>query len=484
MDPETRRKIEETVLDILRKANVEEMTEFEVRLAASKRLGIDLFEPQRKGLVRSVVENFLLSTMEDEEGRGGDGKLADSNVREETKEVEQEEEDEEQETRLKKEVNDGGDRVVCKLSNKRRVVIQDFRGKTLVSIREFYEKDGKQIPTAKGISLSTEQWSAFRKSVPAIEEAVSKMELKLRSHLDGKQTEDVCNSVSDLASQEVVAIATHRFYGKNYRCWAQQMEIFLKQSKIAYVLTDPCPSVSLGREATAEEIARAKHDELKWVNDDCICRSNILSSLSDPLFYQYSKRAGSAKELWEELKLVYLYEEFGTKRSQVKNYIEFQMVEERPVVEQVQEFNNIADAIVAAGMSIDENFHVSVIISKLPPSWKDFCIKLMREEYLPFRKLMDHLRIEEECRSQEKQRESSTLLGDHNIRKFIPNSRDLKPPGMRWNRRESEMDGRPKFCHNCGKKGHISRNCRAKFVKENNENRDVDNGSMPAVTEV
>ena len=290
--------------------------------------------------------------------------------------------------------------------------------------------------------------------------------------------------MSDLASQEVVAIATHRFYGKNYHCWAQQMEIFLKQSKIAYVLTDPCPSVSLGREATTEEIARAKHDVLKWVNDDCICRSNILSSLSDPLFYQYSKRAGSAKELWEELKLVYLYEEFGTKRSQVKNYIEFQMVEERPVVEQVQEFNNIADAIVAAGMSIDENFHVSVIISKLPPSWKDFCIKLMRDEYLPFRKLMDHLRIEEECRSQEKQRESSTLLGDHEIRKFVPNSRDLKPPGMRWSRRESEMDGRPKFCHNCGKKGHISRNCRAKFVKENNESRDVDNGSMPAVTEV
>jgi hypothetical protein len=116
MDPETRRKIEETVLDILTKANVEEMTEFEVRLAASKRLGIDLFEPQRKGLVRSVVENFLLSTMEDEEGRGGDGKLADSNVREETKEVVQEEEEEEQETRLKKEVNDGGDRVVCKVT--------------------------------------------------------------------------------------------------------------------------------------------------------------------------------------------------------------------------------------------------------------------------------------------------------------------------------------------------------------------------------
>lgn len=115
MDPETRRKIEETVLDILRKANVEEMTEFEVRLAASKRLGIDLLETERKGLVRSVVENFLLSTMEDEGEGGGEGKQADSNVREETKEVVQEEE-EEQETRLKKEVNGGGDRVVCKVT--------------------------------------------------------------------------------------------------------------------------------------------------------------------------------------------------------------------------------------------------------------------------------------------------------------------------------------------------------------------------------
>lgn len=39
------------------------------------------------------------------------------------------------------------------LSNKRRVTVQDFRGKTLVSIREYYEKEGKQLPTSKGILL-------------------------------------------------------------------------------------------------------------------------------------------------------------------------------------------------------------------------------------------------------------------------------------------------------------------------------------------
>lgn len=30
------------------------------------------------------------------------------------------------------------------------MTIQEFRGKTLVSIREYYKKDGKELPTSKG----------------------------------------------------------------------------------------------------------------------------------------------------------------------------------------------------------------------------------------------------------------------------------------------------------------------------------------------
>ncbi|KAL2527731.1 F-box protein SKIP8 [Abeliophyllum distichum] len=62
------------------------------------------------------------------------------------------------------------------LSDKRRVTISDFRGKTLVSMREYYKRDGKELPTAKGISLTAEQWSTFKKNVPAIEKAIKKME--------------------------------------------------------------------------------------------------------------------------------------------------------------------------------------------------------------------------------------------------------------------------------------------------------------------
>lgn len=63
MESEIQRKIEETVLDILNKSNMEEATEFGIRLAASERLGIDLSDSISKHFVRSIVESYLLSIM-------------------------------------------------------------------------------------------------------------------------------------------------------------------------------------------------------------------------------------------------------------------------------------------------------------------------------------------------------------------------------------------------------------------------------------
>ncbi|KAJ7962593.1 RNA polymerase II transcriptional coactivator KELP-like protein [Quillaja saponaria] len=474
MEPETRRKIEDTVIDILNKSNMEEMTEFKVRATASEWLRIDLSSLEKKGIVRSVVESYLLGNVEDK-GKDKEGELS---VQEQTQEAVREE----QEARPKKEVNEDGDRVMCQLSNRRSVTIQEFKGKTLVSIREYYPKDGKLLPSPKGISLSTEQWSSFRKSVPAIEEAIKKMETKLRSEVEDEEIE-VSNPVTSAVPHELAPVEVNRFDGKNYHSWVQKMEAFLQQLRMEYVLTDPCPNVRLGPDVSAAEIAQAKVAEQRWVNDDYMCRRNILSYLSDHLFNQYANKPMSARELWEELKLVYLYEEYGTKRSQVKKYIDFQMVDEKPILEQVQEFNGIADSIVAAGMLIDENFHVSVIISKLPPSWKNFCLKLMPEEYLPFWMLMERLRIEEESRNQARQGEHSNHVGYHQAEKLVPRMTGIRSPGMH-RKRDLDMDGKTIVCYTCGKKGHLSKHCRRKFDKKSNERKFEQNGSLPATPEV
>ncbi|KAF1983501.1 PC4-domain-containing protein [Aulographum hederae CBS 113979] len=59
------------------------------------------------------------------------------------------------------------------LSYKRRVVIQDYRGKTMVNIREYYEKDGKMMPTQKGISLLLEQYATLLSILPEIEDVLA-----------------------------------------------------------------------------------------------------------------------------------------------------------------------------------------------------------------------------------------------------------------------------------------------------------------------
>ncbi|CAH8388526.1 unnamed protein product [Eruca vesicaria subsp. sativa] len=163
MDEESKVKIEETVREILKESDMTEMTEFKVRNLASEKLGIDLSDKSHKAFVRGIVKSFLEEV--------------------ESKQQEQDNQEEvvEEEERGKgnKEFDDDGDLIICRLSDKRRVTIQEFKGKSLVSIREYYKKDGKELPSSKGISLTDEQWSTFKKNIPAIEAAVKKMESRV-----------------------------------------------------------------------------------------------------------------------------------------------------------------------------------------------------------------------------------------------------------------------------------------------------------------
>ncbi|KAL2345909.1 hypothetical protein Fmac_007194 [Flemingia macrophylla] len=484
MEAESRRKVEEMVLEILKKSNMEEATEFSIRVAASERLGIDLSNSTAKQLVRNVVESYLLSVAANVNTKKMEGIPANDDVQMKQAVVHAAKED----ANVASPMRVDPERVICKLSSRRNVSVKPYKGTTLVSIKEFYMKDGKLLPGFKGISLSSEQWSTFKKNVPAIEEAITKMEGWIRSEHNGKQNGDASNAVVDVATVEPVSttevihfevpVAVTRFDGKNYQFWAQQMELFLKQLKIDYVLTEPCPNPQVGEGASAEKIAAAKAAERRWFNDDLMCHRNILNHLSDHLFNLHANRKMSARELWEELKLVYLYEEFGTKRSQVKKYIEFHMVDEKAVMEQILELNGIANSIAADGMFIDDNFHVSVIISKLPPSWKDFCIKLMREEYLPFRKLMERIQIEEEYRSGVKRvGERYNSVGFHLNNRDGQRRIDNRPLGMHRNR--SEFNSKSVPCSVCGKKGHLSKNCWRRHDTQANERKAEEDVQIP-----
>ncbi|KAL6549838.1 hypothetical protein OROMI_020326 [Orobanche minor] len=101
-DTETRRKIEEAVLEILKNSNMDETTEYKIRKSASEKLEMDLSGPTRKKIVRDVVESYL---------RAQQAKTEEEQEEEE-KEVEEEDDEKDKGGR---EYDDEGGLIICRV---------------------------------------------------------------------------------------------------------------------------------------------------------------------------------------------------------------------------------------------------------------------------------------------------------------------------------------------------------------------------------
>ncbi|XP_050377976.1 RNA polymerase II transcriptional coactivator KELP [Argentina anserina] len=165
METETQRQIDETVRRLLAESDMDQVTESKIRKLASLELALDLDKPPFKAFVKQVVQSFIQEQQDKHEQQQQQQQAA--------------EEEEEEEGKQEREYDDNGDLVICRLSHKRKVTVQEFKGKPLVSLREFFTKEGKELPTSKGISSTEEQWSVFKKNVPAIEKSVQKMESRI-----------------------------------------------------------------------------------------------------------------------------------------------------------------------------------------------------------------------------------------------------------------------------------------------------------------
>ncbi|XP_077298562.1 single stranded-binding protein c31A [Arctopsyche grandis] len=59
------------------------------------------------------------------------------------------------------------------LQKNKLVKVREFKGKTYVDIREFYEKNGELLPGKKGISLPVDLWRKLLTLTDEINDAIS-----------------------------------------------------------------------------------------------------------------------------------------------------------------------------------------------------------------------------------------------------------------------------------------------------------------------
>lgn len=73
---------------------------------------------------------------------------------------------------------DGENNLYWEISKARRVSVSDYKGKTMISIREYYEKNDEWLPGKKGITLTLEQYASLISILPGIETELRKSGIK------------------------------------------------------------------------------------------------------------------------------------------------------------------------------------------------------------------------------------------------------------------------------------------------------------------
>ena len=199
-----------------------------------------------------------------------------------------------------------------------------------------------------------------------------------------------------------------RYDGQNYTRWADKVKFMLVVLKLGYVLdpnltpipADPIPVE--GKPVDPKLISDlAKQRALRRESEE-LCVGHIKNSLSDRLYDLYAS-VTDPRELWKALELKYKAHEEGTNKYLVSKYLEFQMVDDRAILEQVHELQVMFNKLNSLSIPLPELFQVGSIITKLLPSWKDFSKRMVHQsDDYSLDDLLKHLRIEEETRNRDK----------------------------------------------------------------------------------
>ncbi|XP_057249331.1 uncharacterized protein LOC130590790 [Beta vulgaris subsp. vulgaris] len=116
------------------------------------------------------------------------------------------------------------------------------------------------------------------------------------------------------------------------------------------------------------------------------------------------------------------------------------MNDEKPVLDQVHEYEHLCADIVAEGMAIPDLFQANCLLEKLPASWENFVHSLKhRQKDFTLQELVSHIKIEEQNRKGPKGKGQNQF---HGTRQNNNNSRE-KECRQRKETPVKSKDGKP-----------------------------------------
>nr|CAB3479634.1 unnamed protein product [Digitaria exilis] len=205
---------------------------------------------------------------------------------------------------------------------------------------------------------------------------------------------------------------------------------------------------------------------------DNLFRGCILGVIAPHLINPLLKKK-SGKEMWDALDAQYGVSDAGSELYLMEQFLDYRMVEDRPVVEQANELHVLAKDLGCCNKEnpcvLPDKFVAGGIISKLPPSWRDFATSLKhRRQEFTIDGLIGSLDVEEKARAKDV-RNKGTLVGAsaNFVQKNInartnSKGKGKKPPQPQNPGKAKQTTGYKKkkgACYVCGSEDHFAGKC-------------------------
>lgn len=214
--------------------------------------------------------------------------------------------------------------------------------------------------------------------------------------------------------------------GSNYKRWAQRLLIFFEQLEIDYVLHENCPERPIACDANPDDNLEEKSKKYEQANK--LVRGHLLSHMTNALFDLFISNK-SAKAIWETLEKKYETDDAGKKKYATGKWLQFKMVDDKPIMNQVHEYENLVADILTEGMKMCDVLQANVLIKKLPDTWSNYRNHLKHKKRdMSLEELLGHMKIEEANRLKDKFSSPNEL----SVKANIVESSVLKPD--RFNR--------------------------------------------------
>ncbi|KAL0561700.1 hypothetical protein IC582_002140 [Cucumis melo] len=215
-------------------------------------------------------------------------------------------------------------------------------------------------------------------------------------------------------------------------------------------------------------------DDNKWNEMDGNAMENIHLALADNVLSSIKEKKIS-KEIWDHLTKLYETKSLHNKIFLKRKLYTLRMSESTSMTEHMNTLNTLFSQLTLLGYKIEPNERAELLLQSLPDSYDQLVINLTNNiliDYLSFDDVVAAV-LEEENRRKNKEDKLVTLQQAEALTVTRGRPLERNSSGSKNQRRSKSRSKKNIKCYNCGKKGHLKKNCWNLNKKDSNPQGNV-----------